>query len=265
MRISTPDEKSSGLPCVNRACDGRKLPTRPGDRPWQSFRLWHPIRVQIPGLWKTDLYGANLVTAEHVDSIDYEPYYYLNTNLPPGFDPVAKGWTFSPYCDFPSPPYENASYETPDAACDLADINQMFETGDLVTGVAVAGSTDRLDLVDNDTINAADITEWLSQAATANGHGSPYLRGDTDLDRNVDLADYSALATNFDPSGNGNEILREHGNSDGDNDVDLADYNVLASNFSPAGYGSAAVPEPNSIVLVIAAILAAAGADCWRH
>jgi hypothetical protein len=92
---------------------------------------------------------------------------------------VAKGWTLSPYCDF-----------TPDAACNVADINQMFDAGDLVTGVAVAGSTDRLDLVDNDTVNAADITEWLSQAATVNGRGSPYLRGDTDLDRNVDLADY---------------------------------------------------------------------------
>ena len=32
----------------------------------------------------------------------------------------------------------------PDAACDVADINQMFGAGDLVTGVAVAGSTDRL-------------------------------------------------------------------------------------------------------------------------
>jgi hypothetical protein len=27
------------------------------------------------------------------------------------------------------------------------------------------------------------------------------LRGDTDLDRDVDLTDYNALATNFDPIG----------------------------------------------------------------
>ena len=126
-----------------------------------------------------DLYRADLAGAYYVVTTTGSPYYYGNTALPAGFDPVAKGWTLSPYCDF-----------TPDAACNVADINQMFDAGDLVTGVAVAGSTDRLDLVDNDTINAADITEWLSQAATANGHGSPYLRGDTDLDRNVDLADY---------------------------------------------------------------------------
>ena len=114
----------------------------------------------------------------------------------------------APDCDF-----------TPDAACDLADINQMFLSGNLVTRVDVAGLTDGLDPVDNDTINAVARTEWLSQAATVNGHRFPYLRGDTDLDRNVDLADYSALA----------------------------------SNFSPAGYG--AVPEPASVCLLLAGLL----------
>jgi hypothetical protein len=89
-------------------------------------------------------------------------------------------------------------------------------------------------------------------AATENGHSSSYLRGDTDLDRNVDLADYMALAANFDPSGSGLSTLWQHGNSDGDNDVDLADYNVLASNFSPAGYGTAVVPEPTSLCLLLA-------------
>ena len=63
--------------------------------------------------------------------------------LSSGFDPVAQGWTLAPYCDF-----------TPDAACDLADINQMFQAGNLVTGVTTSGSTDRLDLVDNDTLDA---------------------------------------------------------------------------------------------------------------
>ena len=63
----------------------------------------------------------------------------------------------------------------------------MFGASNLVTGVAVAGSTDRVDLVGNDTIDAADITEWLSQAATENGHTSSYLRGDTELDRVVTL------------------------------------------------------------------------------
>ena len=119
---------------------------------------------------------------------------------------MAQGWILAPYCDF-----------TPDAACDLADINQMFETGDLVTGVLFAGSTDRYDLSDNDTIDAADISEWLSQAATKNGYSSAYLRGDGNLDR----------------------------------DVDLSDYNTLAGSFNPLGYAAAAaVPEPVSLVLL---------------
>ena len=74
----------------------------------------------------------------------------------------------------------------------MADFNQMFEAGNLVTGVATSVSTDRLDLVDNNTLYASDIVEWLAQAATANGHGSPYLRGDTELHRDVDITDFNA-------------------------------------------------------------------------
>ena len=77
----------------------------------------------------------------------------------------------------------------------------MFDVGNLVTGVATTASTDRLDLIDDDTINVADLTEWLSQAATANGHSSPYLRGDTEFDRDVEITDFNSLATNFDPDG----------------------------------------------------------------
>jgi len=105
-------------------------------------------------------------------------------------DPTALGiLALALYCDF-----------TPGAACDLADINQMFQAGNLVTGVTTSVSTDRLDLVDNNTLDASDITEWLAQAATTNGHRSSYLRGDTELDRNVDTTDFNALASHFDPA-----------------------------------------------------------------
>ena len=133
----------------------------------------------------------------------------------------------------------------------------MFNTGDLLTGVAFQSweTTDRYDLSDNDILDAADITEWLSQAATFNGYSSPYLRGDTDLDRDIDLTDYNSLATNFDPLGAYGPHLWQDGNSDGDDDIDLTDYNALASNFQPLGYGAAAVPEPASLCLLLTALL----------
>ena len=181
-----------------------------------------------------------------LDTTYGSPVYYDSTILPTGFDPVAKGWTLAPDCDF-----------TPDAACDLADINQMFQAGNLVTGVATTVATAKHDLVANGALDAADVTEWLAQAATENGHGSPYLRGDTDLDRDIDLSDYNTLTTNFNPSGN--SYSWEDGNFDGDGDIDLSDYTSLAANFRPIGYGPAAVPEPTTLCLSVAGALVLAG------
>ena len=138
-----------------------------------------------------------------------------------------------------------------DSGCSTADLDALYA----VFNTSVPPTDAKFDLDGDGDVDAADLNEWLSLAATANGHSSAYLRGDTDLDRNVDLADYMALANNFEPSGNGLSTLWQHGNTDGDNDVDLVDYNVLASNFSPAGYGAAAVPEPASVCLLLTALL----------
>jgi len=192
-----------------------------------------------------DLYSVDLTGALGVETTTGSPYYYGNTVLPADFDPVAQGWTLAPYCDF-----------TPDAACDLADINQMFQAGNLVTGVTTSVSTDRLDLVDNDTLDAADITEWLAQAATANGHGSPYVRGDTELDRDVDITDFNRIAAHFEP--NGMDVFAEnwhHGNFDGDGDTDITDFNLLVANFAPGGYSTSATPEPSTMLLASLALV----------
>ena len=79
------------------------------------------------------------------------------------------------------------------------------------------------------------------------------LTGDTDGDQDIDLSDYTKLATNFAPTGTG--FTWTDGNFDSDGDIDLSDYNALASNFSPAGYGAAAVPEPASVCLLLAGLL----------
>ena len=198
-----------------------------------TVAILHSADLTGANLHNANLIGANLYSVDLTGAWGVEtnygnPYFFGNTLLPVGFDPVAQGWTLSPFCDF-----------TLDAACDLADINQMFEAGNLVTGVTALVSTDRLDLVNNDTIDAADITEWLVQAATTNGHRSPYLRGDTELDRDVDITDFNALASHFDSTGDGdpqNGPLWNEGNFDGDDDTDITDFNLLAANFSPSGY-----------------------------
>ena len=59
------------------------------------------------------------------------------------------------------------------------------------------------------------------------------------------------LALARDPLGSAKECYW-----DGDGDVDLTDYNWLASNFAPGGYGTAAVPEPASVCLLLAGLLA---------
>jgi len=99
--------------------------------------------------------------------------------------------------------------------------------------------------------NTADITEWLAQAATANVHGSLYLPGDTELDRDVDIADFNSLASNFDPDGATAPHSWLRGNFEGDDDIDITDFNVRASNFMPGGYGAAAIPEPSSVVFLL--------------
>ena len=212
-----------------------------------TFANLYRANLYGAGLDYVNLYGANLTFARNVETSTGSPYYYPNTTLPSGFDPVAQRWRLALYCDF-----------NLDAACDLADINQMFQAGNLVTGVATSRDTDRLDLVDNDTIDAADITEWLAQAATANGHKLPYLRGDTELDRDVDITDFNALASHFDLTGDGdpqNGPLWNEGNFDGDGDTDITDFNLLAGNFAPGGDATSAIPEPSAMLLASLAII----------
>ena len=60
--------------------------------------------------------------------------------------------------------------------------------------------------------------------------------GDSDIDGDVDLADYNQLATNFDPLGFTPPHRWCDANFDNDQDIDLSDYNTLVGNLAPLGY-----------------------------
>ena len=102
-----------------------------------------------------------------------------------------------PSCDF-----------TNDIAYDVDDINLMFPQGNLVTGVSVSAGN-KFDLNGDNAINQDDVTRWLPDAASNNQYATPHRREDTDdlgkispAVRDVDITDFSSLATNFDPLGN---------------------------------------------------------------
>jgi len=161
----------------------------------------------------------------------------------------------SPLCDFDH-----------NFVCHVADINQMFQVGDLVMGVPTSVTTDKFDLVDNDIIDAADITEWLSLAATKNGYDSPYSRGDIDLDHDVDTADLTRMIINFTGAA-GSGRTWSTGDTDADDDVDTGDLTTAIINFTSARNAAAAVPEPSSLLLLVLAVgcLAATRGRSFRN
>ena len=164
-------------------------------------------------------------------------------------DLVVQGGAMGHLCDF-----------SMDGLCGVEDINILYQQGSLIAGVIVSSSNEEFDLIDDNIINTADLTEWLSQAAITSGHSSPYLRGDTELDRDVDITDFNALALNFDPHGTTERYSWHEGNFDGDNDIDITDFNFLAANFAPDGYGASAIPEPSAILLVLLGLQLLVGA-----
>ena len=72
------------------------------------------------------------------------------------------------------------------------------------------------------------------------------------LDHDVDITDFNALASHFDPAGDGdpyNGPFWNEGNFDGDGDTNITDFNLLAANFAPSGYSTSVIPEPFTMLL----------------
>jgi hypothetical protein len=82
--------------------------------------------------------------------------------------------------------------------------------------------------------------------------------GDVDGDRHTDVTDLNIIGINWNTSGK----TREEGDLTGDTNVNAADLNALAlawQTWDPDVAMPAAVPEPSSIALMLAGLLAACG------
>ena len=143
-----------------------------------------------------------------------------------------------------------------DDKIDVPDIDIFFDFGNLVLGVAVGWQSVELDLNSDSVVDNDDLDLWLAAAAIDNGYDSAYKKGDTNLDRKVDLTDFLNLANNFDPLGTADSHSWGNGNFDGNGTIDLTDYVVLASNFTPVSYGPQ-VPEPSAMLLALVALCGA--------
>ena len=152
---------------------------------------------------------------------------------------------------------------------DLDDLDALTLVGDLTTGVAVSQADAKYDLNGDNTIDTADLHQWLADAATVNGFSSPYLLGDANLDGDVDVfqfdgnGDAQLLSSNLGTTSGAKWSMGDF-NADGDVDVFQfdggGDAQLLSSNLgmssSPLLSSSVApvVPEPTTCALALAAL-----------
>ncbi len=127
---------------------------------------------------------------------------------------------------------------------------------DALVGEIVAGTNNLVfDLTADDVVDNADLTDWLSEAATYNAFTFPYLLGDANLDGSVNAADLNALGRNWLRSPN----AWQSGDFTADGTVNANDLNQLALNWQqsiPSAASPASVPEPAASILLLLAIMA---------
>ncbi len=99
-------------------------------------------------------------------------------------------------------------------------------------------------------IDQAEINKWLVIAGTWN-IGRAYVRGDTNLDGRVDATDLNTLAMNWQLE---DAAVERWGGGDfnGDRVFDSKDLNAIGVNWQKGIEIAAAVPEPNSPVMLLA-------------
>ena len=154
-------------------------------------------------------------------------------NLPIGpvdFDITLPPQVFIPPCDFDS-----------DYRCELADLDALLD--------AVGTDEERFNLEPGPLpIDLSDVDRWLDITGRAT-IGEPYVRGDTDLDGDVDAADLNIVGSNWQTV---DATSWGQGDFNADGRVDPADLNVLGINWQHGvdQIPVMGVPEPSNASLV---------------
>ena len=143
-----------------------------------------------------------------------------------------------------------------DGLCELADLNELLQQGPVEPGVpAYPAINNQYDLTGDGRIDNLDVDEWLALAAQRRGFSSPYLRGDGNLDGEVDGSDFNLWNNRKFTA----TLRWDEGDFNGDGLADGTDFNQWNSHKFTSSDRRTMVPEPcgTTLVVVLAFLLRA--------
>jgi formylglycine-generating enzyme len=192
---------------------------------WNEAVISSSFRGLRGGSWNDVSVFSNLAASVRSDHFPT----YENFNI--GFR-VASNPAPLLSCDFNS-----------DSSCNIDDLNAMLSQGPIAPDVIVTpGVNNEFDLTGDGLINNTDADRWLADAATVNGYGSPYKRGDANLDGIVDVRDFNRWNSHKFTS----TLLWDDGNFNGDAEVDGSDFGIWNGNKFTSSDGASVIPEPST-------------------
>ncbi len=132
--------------------------------------------------------------------------------------------------------------------CDIVDADA------LVREIVAGTNGPAFDLTADGSVDDADLSQWLSDAAAKNGFAVPYLHGDANLDGSVNASDLNALGQNWLRSPD----AWQFGDFNADGIVNAGDLNNLGQNWQQSIPTAALpVPEPVAFKLLLLGITTA--------
>ena len=143
------------------------------------------------------------------------------------------------------------TFDLPEPVVDFnGDGNMDGNDVDALVGEIVAGTSNlAFDLTADGAVDDSDLSQWLNDAATANGFAEPYLLGDANLDGTVNASDLNSLGKNWLVQPNTWQL----GDFNADGIVNAGDLNELGQNWLasiPSAAAAQSVPEPSGWCLL---------------